>query len=473
MSCARVATCGPSRWPPTRGWRDDVASVLQWPDCDDITDCKINLMAVCVSACPVAGDVVADDGARQIVRLQRVRGDRGRADPGAGFRGARDVHQSWHGARRRDELPSAVSHPEPGRRAAFWSGVGTPGAFHAAVGARAECAVDSGVAAPARPIHHCAAGLHILAHRDMETTEVTTGGGDVLMKMLVSYIYMLHRMFENVMQTKWFILFCGAVVSLVLGVTFLVLMQLFAPCLVWLIVIGIFLLLTVGDAYMVLKSGTFFGIDVSNVTAVVRSTAEEIAAESEVAGPENIDAFADAGEQEEYLILWTVGAHVAFVLWAVYFVGIFALREKIALCVTIISNSSQYIFRVPGILFLPLFTYTFQLLTMTFFAFFIVIIRICGSFTVADLGEAAQEMGSDCGCEATNLECHHVCVADAVSGSTTGVVAVGDPAAAAHAASQDDLIFYMLWVARFGFFWVTNVFQAIGTITMARSIADN
>jgi hypothetical protein len=117
------------------------------------------------------------------------------------------------------------------------------------------------------------------------------------------------------------------------------------PCLVWLVVIGIFLLLTVGDAFMILKSGSFFWIDVSNVTQAVHSTTMEMAAEAELTGPENVNAFQDPAEEGEYLIFWTVGGHVGFVMWAVYFVGMCCMREKIALCVTIIKNSSECVAR--------------------------------------------------------------------------------------------------------------------------------
>ena len=113
----------------------------------------------------------------------------------------------------------------------------------------------------------------------------------------------------------------------------------------WLVVIGIFLLLTVGDAYMVLKSGSFFWVDVSNVTQAVHSTTMEMAAEAELTGPENMNAFQDPAEEGEYLIFWTVGGHVGFVLWAAYFVGMWCMREKIALCVTIIKNSSECVAR--------------------------------------------------------------------------------------------------------------------------------
>ena len=53
------------------------------------------------------------------------------------------------------------------------------------------------------------------------------------------------------------------------------------------------------------------------------------------------------------------------------------------------------------------------------------------------------------------------------------MIAEQDPSAAADAAEDDDLIFYMMWLAVIAFFWVSNLFAAIGTITMSRAVADN
>ena len=55
----------------------------------------------------------------------------------------------------------------------------------------------------------------------------------------------------------------------------------------------------------------------------------------------------------------------------------------------------------------------------------------------------------------------------------TGIVAEATPEAAADAAEEDNLAFYMMWVAFFGFLWTANMFGGIGTIVMSRSVADN
>ena len=41
-----------------RGQADDIASVMQGSTCDDITECKIELLTVCVTECPKKQDIV-------------------------------------------------------------------------------------------------------------------------------------------------------------------------------------------------------------------------------------------------------------------------------------------------------------------------------------------------------------------------------------------------------------------------------
>ena len=59
---------------------------------------------------------------------------------------------------------------------------------------------------------------------------------------------------------------------------------------------------------------------------------------------------------------------------------------------------------MPGILFLPFFTYAAQMASMAFFSFFILLINTCGSFTASDLEEAAHASLTTelCGCDVSN-----------------------------------------------------------------------
>ena len=206
--------------------------------------------------------------------------------------------------------------------------------------------------------------------------------------------------------------------------------------------------------------------------------AEELTADMQVSG-ENLDSYVNLQTTAETVVYWTIGGYVLFALWLVYFVGIFCVCDRIALCITIIRNSSQYIRRVPGILFLPFFTYAAQMASMAFFSFFILLINTCGSFTASDLEEAAHASLTTelCGCDVSSEACMRLCVCDTMSGLTTGSyngVPCNNTAAGALEADDDtDYITYMFAVALFGFFWTTNLFQAIGTIVMSRAVADN
>ena len=80
---------------------------------------------------------------------------------------------------------------------------------------------------------------------------------------------MLQQIFEDLHTSLGFVVFCGGFVSMVVGFGFILLLQFLAPIVIWLIVLGIFVLLMVLDAYVFLRAGTFFGFDLSNVTSTI------------------------------------------------------------------------------------------------------------------------------------------------------------------------------------------------------------
>ena len=68
--------------------------------------------------------------------------------------------------------------------------------------------------------------------------------------------YMLQQIFEDLHTSLGFVVFCGGFVSMVVGFGFILLLQFLAPIVIWLIVLGIFVLLMVLDAYVFLRAGT-------------------------------------------------------------------------------------------------------------------------------------------------------------------------------------------------------------------------
>jgi|EP01046_Picozoa_sp_COSAG06_P014931 hypothetical protein len=304
-------------------------------------------------------------------------------------------------------------------------------------------------------------------------TEKTTGGGDVLMQMLVSYTTLAQQIFEDVITTLPLIMMCGALVSVLLGFSFIVLLQIFAPCIIWAIVIAIFFVLGVLDAYVSIRAESFLIWDIANLTASVQSKADEIQESQELGQNENVEELLASGDAEE-VVYWKIASYVLTVLWIAYTCLMVFGVQKVKLCIAVIRNSSEMIRQVPGILMLPFFTYCAQLCTMLFFGVFIVLIKTCTSFTASDLSAAASESLNDdtCGCDVADQTCFAICIEDVVSHHTTGVVAQEDPDAAVAAAEEENLAFYMMWVALFGFFWTAQLFAGIGTIVMSRSVAD-
>ena len=255
---------------------DDVASVLQGPDCEDITDCKINLLTVCVDSCPAAGDVVCtyeieEHNPSHEERYSRaLQGSSNEAASGCWFtpidtteylgrcvpwpkkaqgetfecfeyreaNGVEVKEAVFSGPEmctKQGDDPDELTNPDVQACGAIVgsSGWGGNSTVNRALCESANRGVNRSGCVYTPPDGRppvglrktdCAGELKVTTL----TVEETTGGGDVLMKMLVSYTYMLQQYMEDVITVRWFIIFCGAVVSLLQGVLFIVLMQLFA-----------------------------------------------------------------------------------------------------------------------------------------------------------------------------------------------------------------------------------------------------
>lgn len=302
-----------------------------------------------------------------------------------------------------------------------------------------------------------------------KSTTTTTGGSDYLMAMLVSYTTMAQQVLADVLETLPLILLFGSLVSVLMGFCFLVLLWLFAPCIVWGIVLGVFCAIGLSDAYVSLKAGEFFTIDITHLSSTVQSEAEIISENTDPGQNLDVDEWFAVSDADN-IVYWKIASYALFVLWILYTCLMVCGRDKIRLCVDIVEHSSEKIGQVFGIVLVPFVVYAMQLCCMVFFGFYIMMLKSVDSFTAADLKAAASDSCRECG--AGNSACLQACIHASLNGHVTGVVKSADPAAAADAAQEDNLAYYMMWVALFGFLWTVNVFSGVGTIVMSRSVAD-
>jgi hypothetical protein len=518
---------------------NDVASVMHGDTCDDMSECTIELFAVCTDKCPKQGDVVctyqveeADPPLSQTEKRQLAHvGSAQHQDSGCWFTPidtvdyfgrcipwpeklqtetytCRDAGDNSVVLYRGPEMcysPASLSSSDPVDDELSWSGdfileseeeckaVMERDAWRTNAGCvpdddsnplrghtvlrrdpcrvpqnRDLCLSTPGCAyvgplstpPPGRRPTDCSG---VVTKLEL-SSETTTGGGDVLMAMLVSYTTVAQQIFEDVISTRGLVLLCGSLVSTLLGFSFLLLLYIFAPCIVWGIVIAVFGAFGVCDAYVSLKAGEFLSWDISNLTSTVQSEAEIISANTDPGQNLDVNEWIAIGNPDN-IVYWKIASYLLTVLWVMYTCLIICGTEKIQLCIKVITNASDMVGTVPGIILVPLFIYALQLGFMLFFAFYIMMLKSVDSFTASDLHAAAAASCHQCVTDSSD------CLKDCID---TGLKAFNTtPEEAASATEEANLVFYMMWVAFFAFLWTANTLSGIGTIVMSRSVADN
>eukprot|EP01046_Picozoa_sp_COSAG06_P048201 COSAG06_NODE_7158_length_2604_cov_0.969661_1_plen_849_part_10 len=516
---------------------DDVASVMQGSTCDDVSECTIELFSVCTETCPKQGDIVCTYQIEETNPSEAERRDLAQAGSTGSSSGCwftpidtvayfgrcipwpeklatetytckdasddsvelykgpemcyspASLHSSsadggsWvddddddvckavmdHNAWKTNAgcVPDDESHPLRGHTV-LRNPCRVPDNRDLCLGTSGCAYVGPfGTPPPGRRDSDCSG----VVYRVQQSNEMTTGGSDILMAMLVSYTTVAQQIFEDVISTSSLVLLCGSLVSILLGFGFLLLLYIFAPCIVWGLVIAVFGAIGLADAYVSLKAGEFLIWDISNLTSTIQSEAEIISANTDPGQNLDVDEWAAVSDPDN-IVYWRIASYVLTIVWVMYACLMICGVEKIQLCIKVIKSASDMIGTVPGVILVPVFIYSLQLCFMVFFAFYIMMLKSVDSFTVSDLAAAAEATCQGT-CDTTDSSCLTNCVQEATAGHETGIVAEATPEAAADAAEEDNLAFYMMWVAFFGFLWTANMFAGIGTIVMSRSVADN
>lgn len=501
---------------------EDVASVMQGSTCDDMDECTIKLFSVCVAKCPKQGEIVCTYEIDEMDGLDEAQKTELATSGGSGcwvtpidtvpyfgrcIPWPEKLNTETYSCKdASDEDVTLYTGPEMCYNPASLSGTGPDGdecetvmeqdAWRTNAGCvpdaaeldpnadplrghtvlRDPCRVPRnqelcistpgcayvgpfGSPPPGRRAEDCSGRLYKLA----QTNEVTTGGGDELMKMLVSYTTVAQQIFADVITTRALVLLCGSLVSILLGFVFLFLLYFLAPFIIWGIVVAVFAALGLCDAYVSLKAGEFLIWDISNLTSTVQSQAEIISANTDPGQNLDVNEWFAVGNPDN-IVYWKIASYALFVLWMMYTCLMICGTDKIKLCIKVVTSASDMVGTVPGILLMPIFVYALQLAFMMFFGFYIMMLKSVDSFTVSDLKAAAEASCHQCG---TNSEC----LKDCINGNV--IVAEATPEEAAAAADESNLTFYMMWVAFLGFLWTANMLSGFGTIVMSRSVADN
>ena len=111
------------------------------------------------------------------------------------------------------------------------------------------------------------------------------------------------------------------------------------------------------------RSGSFFGIDLGDVTDTINA---QVAKKTTDYGGEGV------GQAEDFHALFVVASYASLAVTAVYFLLIVTQIDKISLCIRIIENSSSFIAKLlPGIVTFPCCVYLMQLV------FFLMAVFMC------------------------------------------------------------------------------------------------
>jgi hypothetical protein len=176
------------------------------------------------------------------------------------------------------------------------------------------------------------------AHKEVWEVEAT-GGTSPLLSQLQGNLQVLGRFLNDMYAARSVVLLVGGLGALILGVVWLIVLQFFAGCVVWLtctlVLIGLLLLsLFCSVRSELISSEQVGGLSFMNATTV-DTTALAVASD------------------ENTKLQFKAAAYVSWVFTGVVFLLLIAMRKRLKIAVAIIRESSKAIQRLPLLLFWP------------------------------------------------------------------------------------------------------------------------
>ena len=187
------------------------------------------------------------------------------------------------------------------------------------------------------------------------SVSMTTGGADELLFTVASYTYYVQELFADLVEVWWVVALVGAGLSVVSSFTFILMLSYVAGCMVWLIIIAIWIAIGFCASFLFLKGGSFFTIDLTGITA----TASNALTSSDSESVARLAAI--TGVSQNYAVYYEIAGYVLFFFFASYFCLVCCLSKQIQLCIAIMKSSGNFIghmkavpfFRAPALWKLP------------------------------------------------------------------------------------------------------------------------
>lgn len=260
--------------------------------------------------------------------------------------------------------------------------------------------------------------------------EAASGTTNPITTQLQSNLATLGRFINDMKAATKIILLVGGLGAMLLGVIWLIVLQFFAGCMVWLTCVLVLLVLLLMSLFCSVRSGIISADEVSSLSYLNSTTFSNVTSEA-----------SDSTSQTQF----KVAAYLMWFLSGIVFLLLIAMHKRIKIAIAIIRESSKAIKKLPMLLLWPI-------VPTLFFIALVVYSVVIAAYLLSsdDLTSTIETTAASLSTAAsTNVNATAV---EALSGKQT----------------QQVLLAYHV----FGFLWTNQLIQAISITTIAGSIAQ-
>lgn len=267
---------------------------------------------------------------------------------------------------------------------------------------------------------------------EKEVWEVAATTPNPLVEQLQGHIQILGRFLGDMAAAKWLVLAIGGVGALFLGVVWLIALQFFAGCMVWITCALVLLVLIIMSLFCSVRGGLISSSQLSSLSFLAENNSTSAAL-----------ARVTSSSSTTSTLQFKVAGYVLWALTIIVFLLLIAMHKRIKIAVAVIRESSRAIRKMPLLLLWPIIPTVFFIILVVYS------IAIAACILSSDdlLGAAASTLNT-------------------IDDSTT-VDLNATQVVPQKTAQQAVLAFHI-----FGFLWTNQLLQAISICAIAGSVAQ-
>jgi hypothetical protein len=282
----------------------------------------------------------------------------------------------------------------------------------------------------------------------------TTAGVTQLQANLVRTEATIERWFGDCVTVMPYILLLGIVFSVAAAAGYCFIMQYIAGCLVWIVVLVIFVIWVAITAISLFKGGSVFGIDIpqDKIMDYASSHANEKHADQ-------LERYGGMEESEKRQQAWMYIGHGSLAFTLLYASFICAMTERIQLTIELIKVTAKAIQGAPTTLFIPILEWLVSFLMLFYFLVAAALIVTTDWDPTADLKDALQT---------TNADDSSFCPPSICPPTKANVTTVEG----GHQDATDNVQLFRLAYQLFGWFWSRKLLEALTSMVVAGAVAE-